>query len=308
MVTMLDTVPSLNRPTPHGTPQDIAFIDQLCDVIADSEIARMLLDSAASEGWTLALDPLEDAPFHLDYTASILTLSSCGHTVETSNRSAFMCGHALFYRLCFSLLTGLREVWHECRSERDLFAYAPDQILQLERVRYADCAVVSLAVFSQMAEYDSQIWRHALTSDYGDMARVFDDVFSAYTGACDTGFYDAMNAAFDQWFACPVRISEADHAILTEVDDKLQADDMTFGSSLYLQAYDLERLSCLPHRIAYLQNRGEELLFAPHFACLPDDVNRAHLLQITQDMTATIRHGVPFRDKALADQLFPMDK
>ena len=68
---------------------------------------------------------------------------------------------------------------------------------------------------------------------------------------------------------------------------------------------DIELLGCLPDRTTYLQGEGANILRAPAYAGLQDEVNQTHYMQIMHDMKSTTVQGVAFSDKALAAKIFP---
>ena len=91
----------------------------------------------------------------------------------------------------------------------------------MERVRAADCDVISLMVAWELRKEGYPfIWRHIIGSDITDMAL-------AFSQGLDHKFYGrkelhiAMLAAFRQWFENLVRVKNCDRDALDYMDDVL---------------------------------------------------------------------------------------
>lgn len=266
-----------------------------------SPAARLLVKEAAKDGWMVSISDREGYDFHLDVGERQIILDDNG-------LSALALGRSEYFRnvLTISLIRALRDVWQEKRHGGFDDRYGPEDILMLERVRAADCDVMTVLVAWEMrSEGRGDLWRHMIGSEEGDLAMAFSgylerDPSSAYSG-------NALKAAFNQWYRSEERIQACDHETLEYMDSLVRENNMggmAFGDEK-LTPVGVEVLSCLPNKTAYLQGEGREILRDPFYVGLNDHINQTHLTQILYDMRAVCVQDVPFRDSFLAEKIFP---
>ncbi len=279
------------------------FLAQTLNLISLSPTGRALIREAADQNWSLAMVCLSESDFSIDIAAKQIELDHHGLRPEGLMRSAYFGSMALI-----SLISALRDVWHEKRHGDFNALFSPEAILMLERVRAADCDVLSmLTAWELRCEGYTDIWRHMLGSENGDLAVVYAnhieyDPASQFNGK-------ALKASFMQWYSAHERINECDHITLEYLDDVLQNADVKnpFGRKIPTHI-GIELLSCLPDKSAYLQGFGGEILMDPKYSGLSDPVNQAHLMHILYDLEATVVNNVPFRDAKLAAKIFPLER
>ena len=97
-----------------------------------------------------------------------------------------------------------------------------------------------------------------------------------------------------------------EHETLNDLDALVSDTENTnpFGEDR-ISAIDIERLSCLPDRTAYLQGSGLDILADPLYAGMNDDINQIHLTHILHDLKVTYAGDVPFQSSTLAKRIFP---
>ena len=204
-----------------------------------------------------------------------------------------------------SLIRALRDVWQEKRNGAFDEEFAPEAILTLERVRAADLDVIAiLAAWELRCEGHNNLWRHILGSEDCDLAMRF----SGYLERDPTSTFTnkALAETFTQWFRSEERVSACDHETLDYMDEIIGNADIQnpFGENK-AQKIDIERLSCLPDRTAYLQHHTQSVLSSPLYAGMNDEINQSHLLHILYDTKVVRVQNVPFRDADLAERIFP---
>lgn len=265
--------------------------------LSHSEAAHIMIREAAQDGWRLGFDALGKHDFHLDVPARHIILDNKGLDAATLGRSS-----GLYSGLLISMTRALRDVWQEKRHGGFDEHYTPESVLLLERVRAADCDVLSVLVGWQLREEDHiELWRHLLGSEESDLAMAFANIFEK-----EENMSKALNAAFRQWFKSADRINGCDHEVLEYMDDILMGNmqGTAFGKKRAHKAC-VEILSCLPDKTPYLRGSGDDILRDPLFAGLCDPINQTHFLQIIRDAQLVIVQNVPFRDAGLAAKIFP---
>ncbi|MGZ9108251.1 MAG: DUF6782 family putative metallopeptidase [Micavibrio sp.] len=266
----------------------------------DSPTARRLCNEAAAAEWSVGLADLKNEGFYIDTEDRVILLDHFSLAPSALGRSAFF-SHVLLT----TFIRALRDVWHDEQLgavERD---YQPEQILMVERVRAADCDTVTiLCGWELRAAGHTEVWRHLLGSEEGDMAIIFSRFLERDPGALFNGA--ALAYAFRQWYADTNRVDAIDHDTLEALDDILEGSEQPdpFGQ-LRLSAEILEDLSVLPDGTRYLSGLGGGILRDPFFAGLHDEINQTHLFQMMYDMEVVMVNNVPFRDSALARLIFP---
>jgi hypothetical protein len=262
-----------------------------------SPAATALIHDAAAAGWEMGLSDLGDSAFHIDVPLKKIIIGSNGLSASALGGSLHF-----YHRLQLTLVRALRDAWHEKRHGGFDEKFTPESILILERVRAADCdAMTVLAAWELRTAGQGEMWRQLLASDEGDLAIAFGCTLEKEAGAYPV--HKALEACFNQWYAVPERSMLCDHETLEYIDEVFR-NGMTTGARR-AAAIDIEALSCLVDRTAYLQGCGDTILRAPLYAGLHDEVNQSHYMQIVHDMGVTYVQGVPFQDKTLAEKIFP---
>lgn len=272
-----------------------------------SPAARMLLDAAGQHGWAVAFSDLKNQGFCMDRDERVIYLDHFCLEAAALGKSGFF-RHVMLT----TLIRAARDAWHEDRphiSGGDIHStYAPEQILMLERVRAADCDTVTILCGWELRGAGfTEIWRHLLGSEEGDMAIIFTRFLERDPGALFSGA--ALAYAFRQWYADVSRVNGVDHDALEALDGLMEDSDSVnpFGQKR-LEAADLEALSTLPDGTCYLAGLGVGILRDPFFAGLNDEINQTHLFQLMYDMEVVMVNNVPFRDSALARKIFPQSE
>lgn len=241
----------------------------------DSPTARRLCNEAAEAEWSVGLADLQNEGFYIDAEDRIILLDHFSLAPSAIGRSAFF-SHVLLT----TFIRALRDVWHDERLDSVERDYQPEQILMVERVRAADCDTVTiLCGWELRAAGHTEVWRHLLGSEEGDMAIIFSRFLERDPGALFNGA--ALAYAFRQWYADTARVDAIDHDTLEALDDILEGSEQPdpFGQSR-LSAEILEELSVLPDGTRYLSGLGGGILRDPFFAGLHDEINQTHLFQM----------------------------
>jgi len=269
-------------------------------ILSISPTARRLVKDASSDGWEIALEDLNGPDFHLDVPEKTIILNRAELSDFALARSTYFSSI-----LIISLVRALRDVWQEKRNGAFDEDYTPESILTLERVRAADLDVIAVMVAWELrCEGHNNLWRHILGSEDSDLAMRFSGVLERDPSSTFT--HKALAATFAQWFRSEERVSSCDHETLNYMDDVLATSDIQnpFGKGS-IQKIDIERLSCLPDKTAYLQHDASRILGDPLYAGMNDEINQSHLMHILYDINVTIVQNVPFRNFDLAQRIFP---
>ena len=274
---------------PFGTN---TIINSALSLLSKSPTANALVTEALKEGWTISFDSLNGPDFHLDVPEKKIILAQTG----TQHVSPMM---------VVGLSRALRDVWQEKRNGAFDEDYKPESILTLERVRAADLDVISVLIAWELrCEGYNHVWRYILGSDESDLAMRFSAILERDPSAAFT--HKALSATFKQWFRNEERVSVCDHETLNYMDDILVESEIKnpFGKAS-VQKIDIERLSCLPDKTAYLQHDAISVITDPLYAGMDDEINQSHLMHILYDVSVTLVQGVPFRNFDLAERIFP---
>jgi hypothetical protein len=269
-------------------------------VLAESPAAGRLLAGAAAHGWSIGLAELGSGGFYLDSGQRHVLL-------DRFSMHPLMLGRSVYFRnaLLTTLIRALRDIWHEENDPAFESDYRPEHVLMLERIRAADCDTVTIqAGWELRGAGFTDVWRHILGSEEGDMALVFTRYLERDPGAMFDGA--ALACTFRQWYADHARVNACDHETLEALDDILLGGDAhnPFGARDLIAA-TVEALAVLPDGLNYLAGLGRTILADPVFAGLHDAVNQAHLFHLMYDMEVTMVNNVPFRDSKLARRIFP---
>lgn len=269
-------------------------------ILFHSPLARSLWEDAGKKGWSVGLSVLENGGFYLDVRNKKILLDRFSMTPLSLGRSTYFRN-----ALLTTLIRALRDVWHENRTGSFEDCYGPEDVLMLERIRSADSdAITILAGWEIRGAGFSDVWRHLLGAEEGDMAIVFTRVLERRP----TALYDGsvLLQTFYQWFEDEGRVNGTDHETLEALDSFLQssASQNPFGQKKP-SAYHIEALAKLPDGTSYLSNLGQAVMDDPFFAGLGDPINQTHLFHLIHDMETYTVNNVPFRDRKLARMIFP---
>ena len=280
---------------------EYALIMQTIAKALQSPMATLLFDEAAKDGWAIDVQDLDDLDFHLDVPEKCITLNSHGLAASSLQKSRYFRGS-----LMMAFVRALRDIWQEKRHGGFENNFRPQHVLQLERIRAADCeTMLVLAAWEIEQAGTPDLWRHVIGSSEGDMAMAFTSALEKQKqNIC---LYDAMNAAFKQWFSSDERINICDHETLEYLDNIIVTEGTESFGNQHLNAQDIERISYLPNHMAYLQDRGHDILTNPLYAGMNDAINQSHFMHIMEDMESVLVGGIAFRDPDLAAKIFPQD-
>ncbi|HEY8189740.1 MAG TPA: DUF6782 family putative metallopeptidase, partial [Micavibrio sp.] len=179
-------------------------------VINESPAARLLYESAEEQGWSVCLGDLKNEGFCLDAAERLIVLDHFSLAPAALGRSSFF-----RHIMLTTFIRALRDVWHEDRFSNGMEDYTPDHVLMLERVRAADCdAVAILCGWELRCAGFTDVWRHLLGSEEGDMAIAFTRFLERDPGSLFNGA--ALAYAFRQWHADPSRVDGVDHDTLEQ--------------------------------------------------------------------------------------------
>ncbi len=276
------------------------ILDKCFARLSNSPNARAMINEIMRDGWRITISDQGDYDFHIDVKDKEIILNNAGFSDGSLRASQYFQN-----LLMVSLIQALRDVWQEKRHGGFYEYYGPEHVLMLERTRAADCDVMAVLVAWELRSAGApELWRHMIGSEDGDIAMAFSGClerapYSAFSN-------EALLAAFNQWHRCAARVKACDHETLNYMDLLIEenAQKDVFGNER-LSAVDVEVLSCLPDKTAYLQGAGREIMVDPFYAGLEDPINQSHFAQIMYDLKVTYVQSVPFRDKALAAKIFP---
>lgn len=269
-------------------------------MIEESPTARLLWVDAEKRGWSVGFSDLKNQGFCMDTADRVILLDHFSLVPSALGRSAFF-RHVMLT----TFIRALRDVWHEERVGAPEQHFSPEYVLMMERVRAADCDTVTILCGWELRGAGfSEVWRHLLGSEEGDMAIIFTRFLERDPGSLFTGA--ALAYAFRQWYADVSRVDGVDHDTLEALDNMMQEVDgaITFGQNRLTAAF-LEDLATLPDGKRYLAGLGEGIIRDPFFAGLNDAINQTHLFHLMYDMEVVMVNNVPFRDSRLARKIFP---
>lgn len=271
------------------------------NLLTHSDAGYLMVREAMQKDWRISLEDLSGGEYVIDVTEKMLVLDN--HSMLPSA----LCASKYFKNMiAVSLIKALRDLWQENRHGGFAQKYSPEHTLIMERVRAADCDVIGLMVAWELRrEGYPYIWRHLIGSEITDMALAFSgDLDHKYYGAKEMTL--ALRRAFSQWFENPIRIRNCDRDTLNYMDDVLEESDVQdpFGDKKPTKL-NIEILSCLPDKSAYLQGQGGIILSDPLYLTMEDEINQTHLFHIMYDTEAHVVEDVPFRDADLARKIFP---
>jgi hypothetical protein len=262
----------------------------------------MMLREAIEKNWVISLEDLQGGDYCLDIEQKLLVLDNNSLVPSALGRSSYFRNVTLVM-----LIKALRDIWQEKRHGGFDEHYKAEYVLLMERIRAADCDVVSVLVAWELrAVGHNDLWRHLVGSENGDMSMVFSGLLEHEISAPVMNL--ALAAAFKQWFQSEARVNACDHDTLEYMDDVLAMSDAQnpFGKKKPSKM-SIEVLSCLPDKTAYLNGLGADVLSDPLYSGMDDGINQTHFFHILYDLEAVIVENVPFRDAKLAARIFPLE-
>jgi hypothetical protein len=285
---------------PYDFSEEKEVLHWAAAVIYNSPTAKRLWEDAAQNDWSVSLINLGSDGFFIDVPSKTIFLDHFSLSAEALGRSTY------FRNALLSIfIRALRDVWHENRVGAFEDSFSPEDVLLLERVRAADSDTITiLSVWELRGAGFSEVWRHILGSEEGDMAMIFTRTLERQPTALFDG--SVLVKTFYQWFEDEDRVNGIDHETLEALDDLLLASgpQNPFGKET-LFANFIEALSDLPDGGCYLKALGHAIKEDPFFVGLGDPINQTHLFHIMYDLETFVVNNVPFRDRALARKVFP---
>jgi len=279
--------------------------DLLChclSILTQSPAASIMIEEAKSQGWRAGFDSFADIDFYIDVPEKLILLSHHDYS------AAKLAGSSHYMTIILlALVRALRDVWQEKRHGAFDERLSPEAILMHERIRAADCeAITTLVAWELRSEGHGDLWRNLIGSDDGDLALAFADYLDCHPSESFT--HNALAVVFDTWFNSERRVAACDHQTLQYMDDVMEDFEgkNPFGRES-LSPRDVEILSCMPDKSAYLRGHGAEILRDPYYAGMNDGMNQTHLFHIMRDLRIVYAGNVAFQDESLARKIFPDD-
>jgi Putative metallopeptidase family (DUF6782) len=176
-------------------------VAQAARALRASPVGAWLLDEAARQGVLICLDPATQLAA---YYRAQLRLIGLQAALPPAARTLFL-AHELAHVPQHPNYSNNRD-------------FAVDDLILLHRLREASAEAIATRVLWQMQRRgDLAAWRAKLETGYGDIARAF-AVAMAGAAVDDTGELRATRAAFDQWFAWPLRLQQYDGHIIDHLE------------------------------------------------------------------------------------------
>ncbi len=265
------------------------------NILCSTPMGRAFAYDARFDGWMIAIeDGDEDSPgARLDSGLKCVTLSRYAEAPVVFSRT-----QPAQMQFLFNLLKALRLIWQDNTDLKRAEVLTAEAQMKRERLLQADADLCALLTAYQLRESgDHDFWRYILSSDLSAIAATLAECLD-FDGSMD-GILDALGFIFQDWFADDERLSRIDHATLTRMDrmPNFGVEAITFD--------DLIQLSILPEGFSYLEYSAAEVLTEAFYSRIPDETNRAHLLQITRESRESIIEDIGFRDSDLAEKIFP---
>lgn len=266
-------------------------------LLCETPVGRALVHEARFDEWIIVV---EDGDENSE-TAS----------VESQTKSLFLPRYAdsihVFAReqtaqmqFLFQLLKGLRLIWQENTDIKKAEDLTAEDYLRLRRLLEADGDLCGMLVAYQLRNNgDHDLWRYLLSNDLSQLSTTLAECLDF--DATTDGILDSLGFIFADWFGDDDRLSRIDHMALSDLDGR---DLKTFGRD-NVTFDDLIQLSQLPEGFSYLEYSAAEILTDAYYSRIPDDTNRAHLLQIVKESQVEIVKTIGFRDEELAKKFFP---
>lgn len=278
---------------------DCDILQRSVDHLCQSDLFQKLYNFVRQCGWDIVLAETLDHDYQLNVYNFTLTVNSQGLSKAALKRSLYFQN-----QIMMALIRGVRDIWHEEKSGCFEEEYQIEDLLLLERVRAADCDVITLGIaWDLRCLGHDNLWRHAVASNIGDCALKLQKEMARLHS--DPSGKSALRAAFTQWFMDEKRIQISDHETLNYLDSCLSDPQAQWGENP-IKADIIESLAMLPDHTTYLQKCGPQILINPLFKENNDLANHEHMTQIMREIETLTIGSITFRDKDLARRLFPV--
>lgn len=285
-----------------GIGADIAYsdvIETLFDIICASDTAASFTELVSDAGWQIGFTDLAEADFYLDVPQQVILLNNFGLKPNKLRTSDYFMNCSVV-----NFIQALRDILQENRAGAFEEQFNLDGILTLERVRAADLDVMTILVAWELRLAGcGDLWRFMIGSECGDMVQSFLRVMETDRFGCPVHL--AMKNCFQQWFRDEDRVNECDHETLQYIDAAV-SDGLTLPEHK-AEAIDVEALTCLPDRSAYMNGAGQEVLRSSLYSGLLCEINQTHYVQLERESRLTVINNVAFQDSALASKIFPSE-
>ncbi len=268
---------------------------------------RTLLDDIADH-WVLCFEHLPDGDYAIDVEEQIVWVDTSGMTPNAIMQSIYFSN-----TVRGNTIRAIREIWHAQKAHGTKGvseSLSIDSRIKAERIKAADveCFTLLCAYETQSYNAPSELWRHALGGDCGDMAIVFSRTLERTMNAHNRPDL-AMQEAFKQWYADVQRVDSCDHRTLEELDQMLLEAQEQGRHNKYNVVLKASEICMMTQRGnghgSYLGDLNIRLLRDPAYADIHDSINQAHLMHIMHDLEVTRVANVPFRSAELAKKIFP---
>lgn len=282
---------------PDGFFTDGDILRWAFSYICESSLGRALVHDARFDGWMIMIqdgDDLSDKAI-ADLDDKCLYISRYSESVATFSRNA-----QAQMEFILQMIKGLRRIWQENSAFVETDKLEPSEYLKYERLIDADGDICALLTAYQLREKgDHDVWRHVLSSDLHKLGTTMAECLDF--DASPDGVLDTMGFIFQDWFNEDSRLNKIDALSLSDLDVRADFgfahEDIGFENFL--------KLSTLPDGFSYLEYAAAEILGDAFYARMPDDINAAHLKQISRESQINLVEEIGFRDINLARKFFP---
>lgn len=275
-----------NDAHPLGT-----IFNSLLGLLSEQEWAARFLNTAEGQGYKVEISSDEGNDIYIDHQRRVLSLPGQGLKPAAIARSMYFS-----HEFQINVIKGLRQIDQIERGVTPPYLQ-PDQALMMARLLCADQAAVMLIILHDLKDTCPDLWRHALGSDYGDMAALW--------GQNTNNRKDDLNRAILSWFKDPERVASCDRAALAQIDFMMQE---TKTPKLYRAQLTDAMIARVCHDTsghAYLGKATASTLYRLFNQPLADPINAHYLAQIMRERDITMVNNVGFRDPDLARAIFP---
>ena len=270
----------------------------LWSVLSKSPVLCQLLNEIDTESWKIAVskDVCEDYMLDLDQDLLILP-SRLPHGFSNLRQKPQSQSNLLL-----NAIRALRDIWFEDHHFDVYERLAAEEWLKWERIRSADIDTFTVLVIWELrVAGEATLWRHLMGSENGDMAMIFQAV-KENEGLSNE---KALLHTFRQWFMNEERINDTDSNTLNIMDETVLHLNLIepFGTEKLKGQEICDRLT-IGDEISYLEDI-ESMLSNPDFCSIPNEINQTHFFHIMNDLETVHIEGLRFRDKSLAEKIFP---
>lgn len=273
----------------------LASFPYLQDLKKSETFAGLIADL---DGWRVVGTDLDDRPYTINVPHQIIRLNTRGLNTTSILRSQYFRN-----TLAFNLLCAVRAAWAAKPEQLTRRMHRPDLWPLIARLSRADTAAMAVRMGFELLDDDrDQLWRHILGDALGDIAQEYARILEANFSAKDD--HAALSAAFLAWFDRPERVHASDAETLASMDQGLPS--LLWNGRGKLSEGAVRCISVDPiSGSSYLGVHAGEIAGDPAWGDIADPINRAHFMQIMEDIGTTRVGSVATRDENLARRLFP---